>query len=505
MVILAVALFTLSLGFPPARAATGATGQPAKFVILIQNSGWMEPFYSDDRTEKFDRAVAAFVERAIPPASSVIIASFNKNGEIDGRPSPLVVYDGPASAENLRAAIARIDLPRRRDGKLANSDYKEALLATISGVVKAQPSVIFMITNNKSAPNGRERPEDGPVTERTKSFNDLLKSSSAIPRIIAWPLRYPVQGKLFGERGLVIYGIAYGDSASESLRSIGDSPAIRQIFTDPPVRLKPLTFDPLVLSLTPGRRGDLTWYASANGGVAIDGVSSGGDVISMTGALTNSHYPYVISQAVVRAYWTPRGGVPVSAQVQVKPTRISGLLPFDSVSNVSIDVTLSAVDRPDWLADRMSVPGTLSIKLTDLKLDLSPQYVHKMVELFHSGAAPTPDVPAGLPAEVPQIFINYKDVNQATTEVPMTFVVAFFPWPLIGAIAAGLLLVTALGAAFFLLSGERPYQIPIDGEPRVVALRRFQTKTVKGMANDYLVTKGLFGPPTAKPKTAAPS
>ena len=479
-----------------------ATAHASKFVYLVQNSGWMEPFFSDSRTTKFDAAVDAFIERTAPAQASITIASFNKAGEIEGQSSPSVVYQGAPTHEAIVSALSRINLRRRSDGRLPNSDYREALLGAVTDVLQSRPGVIFMITNNKSAPNGREQPEDGPVTERTEAFNNLLKSSDAISRIVAWPLRFPVHGMRFNERGLVIYGIAYGDAASNELSQASESPAVRQLLNDPPVRLKPLSFDPLVLSLTAGRRGDLNWYADAAGRVVIDGVSSSGDVVSMIGSLTNTHYPYVIRHARVIAFWTPAVGSTTQASVAIVPTNIKDLASFSSVNGVAIDLALSRAQRPSWLADRAMVPGTLSIQLVDMELGLSPAFVQKMTELFGSGAAPRPDDPTDLPAQVPKIFINYKAVNQATTQIPLTLVVSFFPWPLIGLISILALALVVLIAGGWFLTRETPFPVSIDGESRMIGLRPLQSKEVRGMRGTYIVSRGLFGTPNTKLKSA---
>ena len=223
--IVIVVLATIAISW--IQPAWPASAVPLRYVFLVQNSGWMEPFFTDERTRKFDPAIAAFVERAAPVNAPIVIASFNKLGEISGRQSPDVIYSGTNAPGAVAAAIAHIDLPRRPDGRLANSDYTEALLATVKDILGASPGVIYMITNNRSAPNGREQPEDGPVATRTEAFNHLLKTSEAITRIVAWPLRFPAHGRILDEQGLVIYGIAYGDLASPLLRSASQSMGLR--------------------------------------------------------------------------------------------------------------------------------------------------------------------------------------------------------------------------------------------------------------------------------------
>lgn len=504
--------------WPPCRRATvvallaylltllpHAFAQNVPFVFLVQNSGWMEPFYSDNRVTKFDAAISTFIERAAPQNTPIIIASFNKDGEIVNRTSPYVVYSGAAEMSAIRAAVSKIDLPLRTDGRLANSDYAEALVDTLKKVLHARSAVVFMVTNNKSAPNGRERQEDGNVAKRTEAFNALLTDSPEIKRIVAWPLRFAAHGRKFDERGLVIYAIAYGEDASEPLRRSANADSVRQLVGDPPVRLKPLTFDPLELVLTRGNNGDLDWYSDAAGRIVIDGVPNKGVIIDMKGTITNVHYPYVIESGRMVARWTTPMGTRVASRVRITPQDISGLQPFATMRDVSIKLAISPVERPGLFEDQLAIPGKLSIELTDLKLGLAPDYLKKMNDIFGTGAVPRPDVPQDLPPQTPKIFVKYKSVAAAQTEVPLSLNVSFFPWPLIGAAAAGLALLAGVAAAFMMLVRESAFRVMIDGEDRTIGLRAFQTKEVSGAFGNYIVSRGAFGPPTVKPKPAKTS
>lgn len=495
-----LALLTLVVGAAP-WPARAAERSPIQYIFLVQNSGWMEPFYSDHRSEKFDPAVSAFIERAAPRRAPIVIASFNKAGEISGQDSPAVVYRGENNPDAVIAAIGRIDLSRRKDGRLANSDYREALVATIKDILHADSSVIYMITNNKSAPSGDEHPEDGPVAARTEAFNKLLKTSPAISRIVAWPLRFPAHGRLFDERGLVIYGIAYGKAASAPLRALSQSATLRAMLSDPPVQLKPIGVDPLLLHLAAGRRGDLSWYADRRGNLIVKGLSSGGDVVEMLGALRSTLYPYVIDSARILGEWTPAAGFGARASVSIVPSTIQNLAPLSSVANVRIALRLSQVERQHVFQDQADIPGTLSIRLVNLKLGLSPAFAQKMHDLFGAGAAPRPDIPDSLPPQAPRIFINYTEVSQASTSVPLTLGVSFFPWPLIGVILLLVAIAALIGGAVWMFTHPRPFEISIDGEPRTIALRPMQSREIQGMRERYIVSRAAFGPPTVKPKT----
>jgi hypothetical protein len=460
----------------------------------------MEPFFNDQRTEKFDRIVTGFIERVAPPDARIVIASFNHEGDVAGETSPQVVYEGTTGA-NAASALASIQLAHRPGALLANSDYHEALLNAIDRILNHHPGLLFMITNNKSAPIGTERAEDKEVTSRTEAFNAFLKDSSEVSRVVAWPVQLPVRSR-FEENGLVIYGVAYRDAAENALRDRSERRALRDWFGDPPVRLKPLGLDPLVMALTPGASKDVKWYEDNFGRFYIDGISNGGTPVKFSGALTNTHYPYVIRSARLIASWDTTSGV-ARVTTQIAPGVIENLQPFASVSNVSVVLYVVSAQRQRWLDDHRYLPGTLSIRLTNLKLGLSPGYVRKMQDLFGNGAKPTPGVPDALPPQTPKIFLNYTGVDHGMTRVPLTLGVRFFPWPLIGLIAAAILVLVPLILLVWFGTREGTFSVMIDGESRMIGLRPFQSKEIIGVRGRYIVSRGLFGAPVLRQPQAA--
>lgn len=482
--------FALALSCCSAHASQAAAQHPV-FVVLIQNSGWMEPFFGDNRAEKFDRLVGGFISRVVPEGAPVVVASFNREGDIANAASPQQIYRGPANTEAIASALSSIQLARRPGGRLANSDYHEALINAITRLLNRQPGLIFMITNNKSAPVGAEQIEDSQVASRTEAFNDMLEHADAVPRVVAWPVPLRVRSR-FAENGLVIYGVAYGESTAGLLKELSEKHALRDFFGDPPVRLKPLALDPLVLSLTPGNTKDVKWYADRLGNLYIDGISGGGHAVDMSGSLTNIHYPYVIHSAQLIASWdTPSGAATVTTDIS--PASVADLQPFDSVNNVSIVLRLISARRERLLQDHRYLPGVLSIRLANLKLGLSPAYVRKMQDLFGNGAKPEPGVPDALPAQTPQIFLNYTGVDHGMTRVPLTLGVHFFPWPLLLMIGGALAAVVPIVLLLWFATRESGFPVPIEGEIRNIGLRPFQSKEVHGVSGVYVVSRGAFG------------
>src|SRR5206468_23922 len=105
--------------------------------------------------------------------------------------------------------------------------------------------------------------------------------------------------------------------------------------------------------------------------------------------------------------------------VGLRPANIIDLQPLSSLEHVQIQLQSPIVRRKQWFDDSVTVPGVLSITLTELELGLGPAYAKKMQELFGNGAAPRPSVPRDLPPQVPKIFVDYRAVSTARSEVPL--------------------------------------------------------------------------------------
>ena len=60
-------------------------------VFLIQNSGWMEPFYTDQASQ-LKPLVDAVARTVATPQDRLVISAFNH--QTAGNPSPVVLYEG---------------------------------------------------------------------------------------------------------------------------------------------------------------------------------------------------------------------------------------------------------------------------------------------------------------------------------------------------------------------------------------------------------------------------
>ena len=467
-------------------------------VYLVQNSGWMEPFYLDPAS-KFRPALRAFIQASALPGAQVTIASFNQAGQLGDRASPLPLFSGALTPAALDAALGRLDLPRRADGRYTDADYNGALSDTITGLLARKPGIVWMVTNNKNS-----RSNDQHVVENTSRFSTLLSGSGFISRIVSYPIRMPARGPTFSENGLVLYGIAYGAEAAGWLQQAVDGTAMRRLLVDRPVRLKPLTQDPLVLTLAGGGAAGI--HLSRSGRAIVIGGLSGGRAatIDIPARLTSSYYPQVIDRARLEAGWTG-GGPPV--EVAISPQTIAGMGPDQTLDSVHVRLSVPAIARAPGLSGLLQgeqrIGGMLRLRLTGLHLTLQQAFLDKMRGLFGSNAEAVGNGvmrlgarQSELPSALPAVFLGHEAVAAATTDVPVILVVAFSPWPLILLIAAAVVAVLLLGGVLLACVRERSYSIAVGTETITVSLRPFRSTTLRSRGGIRVAVTGrLFRTP----------
>src|SRR5688572_22027725 len=116
-------LFVLTLFGPAAGLAAKGPVNEIRQVFLVQNSGWMEPFYVD-ASSPLRPFVYNLVSKSNLKGVPVVVASFNQEGQVAGRHSPEILFEGPFEKSGVRDAIDRIDLPRKKSGAYADADFK---------------------------------------------------------------------------------------------------------------------------------------------------------------------------------------------------------------------------------------------------------------------------------------------------------------------------------------------------------------------------------------------
>lgn len=459
-------------------------------LYLVQNSGWMEPFFVDPGSD-FKPLLSALIQ-ASHGNGEVVLASFNQDGQLSPRRSPEVIYRGAYDEGRISTGLAALDLPVRSDGRMTDSDFNGALIRGVTEILGGRTGIIWLVTNNKNSPNNSQQ-----VKENTRAFARQLRESDALPCAVSYPLRMEVRGKHYEEHGLIVYGIAYGDEAAAVLRNTLKSEPMWHLFSNPPMLLKPLEQAPLHFIpkqvTTPG----ISARSLPDGGLVLEGVPpDGGTVIEIQGTLKSEYYPYVIDTATVGLQWarleTAGGAAGLTAAIE--PAELHRLAPQDVLDNVSLKITTPRVQRPDGLSglleNEVSLDGDLSIELSNVKMTMQDDFVQRVVAVTALD-------------QLPEVFFDYKRISIASARVPIRLVFHYSSLSLILGLLSLLPLLVILAAAAVLMRRRRVYTVTVGGVTRRVALRPFESKTF--MLQDggkSVVRGGVFGP--ARVETTSP-
>lgn len=443
-------------------------------VYLIQSSGWMEPFFTDSNS-RFRPMLQTFIKATRIDDGDILIASFNQNGQLTDRSSPHELYQGPFAQEEVESAIERLDLPRRRDGRYTDNDLYGALVGTITNLLQMRSGLIWMITNNKSSPDNS--PD---VAENTGKFNAALSESPHISQLVAYPIRMPVQGRHFSERGLIVYGIAYGDKAGAYLKAITEKPALHELFSDPPVRLKRLAEAPLRFQPTRVDGSDVE--VRLEKGVLTFRLSdaSEGTRILLQGKLSSEYYPYVIEQADTRLHWDRLEGFPggVGFESRVDPPTLTRFGPKETLEDVTLTIEVPPIPRPPGLSGLLAkehrVEGKLRLGLENVSLELHDNFTEKMEELF------------GLDQLLP-VFFQHQNVTTSATLIPVVMHIRFSVWPLVRALSFGFLLLLLVVSVIWFFTRKRTYTGMVDGRQFNIRIRAFGTEELRNFAGMPIV------------------
>ena len=469
--VLAVAACGLATAAIAADAARAAGIQHA---FLVQNSGWMEPFYVDpgSRLKPLVAAVAAaattaddtvftlaFSQSSAANPSPVQLAKSQGGADVDRHLGPLTVAlkRGPGSAGSTRGSGGT-----GASAALADTDLKEAITRTITGPFNAQPGIVWIFTNNKNSPNN-----DAQTAARNRDFYRLLHLEPSITKTLVFPLKMPVRGKLYEAKGLMVYALAYGQPAAAALDRIMAEGRLSRVLTRAPARLKPVDQDAVRIVPT-GVKGAPNVRASlaADQRTLVLDVAAAGLVpeVTLHAELENLFHPYVIRQGVVEA--ALQAGVQRSP-VRVSPTAIQGLQP-GARQPVDVSFTLPMARVPSvWsmqalaaMGKQVLVPLTVEMTLTGQQLGVSNAFAAELGELF-------PGDP------ISEVFAPPDSVRASRVRVPLLLRVQYPLGPVV-ALMAGLLALLALpvGWALARKSSQR-YELLVDGVRRQVVLKRF--------------------------------
>ncbi|MCJ2054285.1 hypothetical protein [Methylobacterium sp. J-070] len=479
-----------------------ARAETPRQLFLIQDSGWMEPFLAAEGS-RFRPLIEALVAATAIGDGAVAIATFDQDGQVPGRTSPRILYDGPYRADRIRAAVTAIDLPRKAGGRAyADADFNGALLGGIRSGLHGRDGVIWMITNNKNAPGNSAE-----VERNTAAFYATLRAAPAFTRIVAHPVRMPLQGRSFSETGFVIYGIGYGPAGGRALDAVLAAPGLSALFSHPPVTLKPVPAGALALRFDRLDSGGLEAELE-NGVLVVRGADAvGGAVLHITGHLRNGLYPQRVAAARLALDWSEAQPGTALARARIVPDAIAELAPQAESPPLTVTLTLPPIPRPDGIAGLLAgsrhVDGLLTLRLTDLRLALDPAFLDRVRPIFGSGLfavdQPTGSVaadPVALEDRLPGLFRDYRGVSEGAVSLPVRIEAAFSPWPLVAASGGGLALAGAAGLCAASMRRARTYTVRLGAVSKRASLRPYRPEVLRAPdGSRWLVRARLWGEP----------
>jgi hypothetical protein len=263
------------------------------------------------------------------------------------------------------------------------------------------------------------------------------------------------------------------------------------VLTEPPARLKLLDQDSV--GLIPGvvRDAPSTRVSLARDGrtIVLDvDVSSRQPIVELTARVENRFYPYVIARAAVTARFAGRGW---GSDLRVSPEGLSGLAP-GGASEVAVALPIPLAQIPSvWspavlasMGTQLSVPGAIEVSLTDQRLEVAETFRARLVEIF-------PGDPFS------EIFTPSRTVRASKVSIPVLIRVSYPIYPLIVLGAAALVLAGALAALVRVISGEKRFEVVVDGQPRRIAVSVFRSAQVRSLTGEVIGTiKRGVGRPT---------
>lgn len=438
-------------------------------IFLVQNSGWMLPFY-EDPDSKFKDLVIELSERLSQYGNAEqIIASFNQS--IGENKSPLLVYQGSDKVQ-LQSAVQSIQLARK-PGKqsYADTDFKEAVVGAITQFSPGKSCLLWIITNNKNSPDNSAE-----TVKKNTEFYNFLQDTPEIRRIVAFPHEMAVKGvskKDYVANGLMIYALAYGDPANQLLQQML---AANAPFGKQPARLKPL--DAEALTFVPkGIAGE-----NVAAGLAADGktlvltfaADSKPEVAELVGQLRNDFFPYDIQSATIEVdsegFVSAASGNDTKVHVALSTQTVANIPAEGLSSDVGVKIQIPAIPSlwsPEVLfGDGYTVRGQILFGLIDQVLAINDDFTQSMATLF-------PRDP------LPEIFVPGESAKNSVTHQAVVIQVNYPSWPLLVLAASGLTLLAIFIGSLLFMRREKRYRVSIDGVQKSYGLRPFSSVVLK--------------------------
>jgi hypothetical protein len=454
-------------------------------VVLVQNSGWMEPFYTDPDSA-FKPLVTELVSSVVQPGDALVLAAFNQS--LPGAPSPRGLLseqvDPKTVHAHVQAALGGLQMAHKPGGQaLADTDLGEAVNAALNGVLKGQPGLVWLVTNNRNSPNN-----DQATSARNREFYALIHRGAAIDKALAFPLRMPVQGAHYNANGLMVYVFAAGPEGARALDALLASGRVQRVITEPPARLKPLDRDtvrlvPRRVEGAPGVSLAMDAAGRLHADVEPDAVAPG---TRIQWQLENTMYPYTIADATLSArsvlagenraivlagnsvkQLAPGKPQPLASSIQLPVARLPGKWSMEAIKSAGSAYVL---------------PGRIELHLANQRLVLSQAFRERMAALF-------PGDP------LPDIFTPPAEIQASTATLPLEVRVHYGSGPLVALLGGALALLAAGAGAAYAYGRPRRVQLTVEDELRTVHARAGAIQPIYDKAGQQVASlkTTLFG------------
>jgi hypothetical protein len=438
-------------------------------IFLVQNSGWMLPFY-EDPDSKFKNLVVELSNRLSKYGKpEQIVVSFNQS--IGENKSPLLVYRGSDKTQ-LQSAVQSIQLARKPGRQsYADTDFKEAIIGAITQFSPGESCLLWIVTNNKNSPDNS--PE---TVEKNTEFYNFLQNAREIKRIVAFPHERVVRGlskKEYVANGLMIYALAYGEQAEQVLQKML---AVNAPFGKQPARLKPLDAEALTF-IPRGVKGKDVDARLAPDGNTIELTFSADrkpEVAELSGQLRNDFFPYDIRSASIEidseGFQSEASAADTKILVSLSSQEIFNIPAGELSPEIKLRIQVPAIPSP-WnpeilFGNGYATHGEILFRLKNQKLAINDGFAHSMTTLF-------PHDP------LPEIFVPGESAKNSLTHQAFIIRVEYPVWPLLILVALSVTLTGIFLGGIVLMRREMRYQVSVDGVQKTYGLRPFSEVVIR--------------------------
>ena len=435
-------------------------------AFLIQNSGWMEPFYQDQNSQ-FKPLINGVIQTVTKPDDKIVLSVFNQSNAL--AKSPKMIYQGVAN-KNLLADLQAQQIAYKSDKAYADTDFTEAVVSTITEPFAKQSGIIWIFTNNKNSPNN-----DVETIARNKEFYTLIHDNPAINKVLAFPLKMPVKGQHFNASGLMVYALAYGKAAEQDLNQLVESGQIGKIFLQQPALLKPLDKEPVKM-IPQGVENSSIISASLSPDhkVLIFDLTAKNVIpeIKLKAELKNNFYPYNIAATKVDAKLVLANGQ--QAPIKISQTQVNLLTQENTKLEFNLPIPADVVVSPwSWTAfkamgKKITIPAQVQVTLYEQRLTLSEQFKQNLQDLF-------PNDPLS------DVFVAPSNIQSSTAVIPVQFRLQYPLWSVMvmisGVLGSLLLLIFLLAFS----SKSKRYDVLVNGiKKQTIQLKPFSSQNIYG-------------------------